>query len=189
MGTYQYAITKTKRIKGLSEVFGDIGVVEFRYKYSWADNPSYEKQCERLDANINRKWADKELPILVTNKKGTSLSVWVGNSANHCDADENSGEFGIGSLHGWNALEEWASTHGVLEIPLWLLQAGDDQEKGLIPFVPTTQADYRLLSDAYITLRLRERGDLYAMPQSRNNPYWSRIVESGWLDHYMQTAN
>jgi hypothetical protein len=173
MGVYQYAITKTKRIKGLSEVFGDIGVVEFRYKYSWSEDKAYEKYCARLDANINRKWAGKELPILVTNKKGTSLSVWVGNSANHCDADERSGEWEIGSSHGWDALAEWASTHGVLEIPLWLLQAGHDAyDSRLIPFVPTSEKAYRELSDACSTARLRNRGDVNAQPLIKNNRYW-----------------
>lgn len=186
MGTYQYAITKTKTIKGISEVVGEVGVYEFRYKYSWVENKTYEAKCARMDANIERKWAGKELPLVVTN--GKALSIWCGDSANWCDSDWKNGAQPIGSYEGFTRIWEWEKKTGKL-FPLWLLQAGEEQQKGDIPDVPLTKAEYLMMSDAYLTLRLRERGDLYAMPQTRNNPYWIRIVESEMLDHAMRTAN
>jgi hypothetical protein len=172
MGVYQYAITKTKRIKGLSDVFGDIGVVEFRYKYSWSPSEKFEKYCARLDANIDRKWAGTELPILVTDKKGRGLSVWVGDSANWCDGENKGGEAPIGSSQGWDALCYWAEHNGRLELPLWLMNAGDLEHRQEIPFVPTTEQAYRELVDACSTMRLRQRGDSNAQPQIPNNRYW-----------------
>lgn len=173
MGTYQYAITKTKRIKGLTDVFGDIGVVEFRYKYSWSPSEAFEKKCARLDANINRKWEGKQLPILVTDKNGRGLSVWVGDSANWCDGESRGGTMPIGSSQGWDALWRWAEQNGRLdELPLWLMTAGDFESSGEIPFVPSTEKEYRELVDACSTLRLRQRGDRNAQPQIPNNRYW-----------------
>lgn len=170
MGVYQYAITKTKRIKGLSEFVGDIGVVEFRYKYSWSPTEKFEKYCARLDANIERKWAGTELPILVTDKKSRGLAVWVGDSANWCDGDSKGGEMPIGSSQG-NIVLVRAIVAGV-EIPDWVFVAGDLESKHEIPFVPTTEQAFKELQDACITMRLRQRGDHNAQPMIPNNRYW-----------------
>ena len=170
MGVYQFAITKTKKIKGLSEFFGDIGVVEFRYKYSWSGNESFEKKCARLDANINRKWEGKQLPLLVTDSKGRGLSVWVGDSANWCDSDEKRGEVTIGSSEGNKALVR--AIMADVDVPQWLFTAGELEANGEIPFVPTTEQALKELQDACITRRLRQRGDLNAQPMIPNNRYW-----------------
>lgn len=168
MGVYQYAITKTKRIKGISETLGDIGIVEFRYKHLWSPNEALEKKFARLDANIDRKWAGKELPVLVTNPYGKGLYVWVGETANSCEMEN---LVSIGSSHGFDVLLKWANAHGVV-IPSWLEFAGECEHRNEIPYVPNTYREFRELHDACSTKRLRERGDVNAQPLIPNNRYW-----------------
>ena len=159
MGTYQYAITKTKKIQDLED-FGDIGVVEFRYKYSY-NNEAYEKKCERLDQNIERKWEGKQLPTLVT--LGEELYIWVGVSANWIDSDITHGAVSLATTHGFNELLRWESENKCTA-PAWLHQAILDVFDHNFRYVPTTKAKYYELVDATCTHRLRARGNLTAQP-------------------------
>lgn len=154
MGTYQYAITKTKKIADLAD-FGDIGVVEFRYKYNLFTNEKYEKSCARLDANIDRKWEGKKLPTLVT--LGEELYIWVGDSANWIDSDITHGVISLATTQGFEELRRWESENDE-QAPYWLISAISDVFDRNLRYVPTSKAKYYELIDATCTNRLRARG-------------------------------
>ena len=63
----------------------------------------------------------------------------------------------------------------------WVVTAIDAVDRGDIPFVPSTQKQYLLLSDAFITLRLRQRGDRNAQPVIPNNPEWVKLSTNAHL--------
>ena len=161
MGIYSYGITGTRHIDGI----GEVSTVRFRFSRSYADRERVERQ-RNADYRYLVRWDNREFPRLVVRHGG--LGVWTSKYAigNEC----------VQNLRG-NVLHYLPDAE-LNALPAWVLLAVEAVDRGDIPFVPTSHKEYLLLSDAYLTLRLRQRGDRNAEPLVRNNPWWVKLLKS-----------
>lgn len=170
MSLYSYGITGTRHLDG----FGEVSTIKFRYSHSWADTARIARQ-ERADERYLARWAGRTFPRLCIHHGG--LAVWT--------SDRAIGTECVDSLRG-NVLQYLPEAE-LNALPVWVVFAIGAVDRGEIPFVPSTEKQYRLLVDAYTTLRLRQRGDRNAQPLIPNNPWWVKLLKS---DHPLhQTIN
>lgn len=170
MSIYSYGITGTRHLDG----FGDVSTFKFRFSRSWADEARIARQ-ERADKRYLARWAGRKFSRLCIHRG--ALYVWTSDNA--------IGDECIESLRG-NVLK-YLSTEEVYALPAWVVFAIGAVDRGEIPFIPASRTEYRLLSDAYTTLRLRQRGDHNAQPLIPNNTWWDKLLKS---DHPLhQTIN
>lgn len=161
MSIYSYGITGTRHLDGI----GEVSTVKFRFSRSYADRARIARQ-ERADERYLARWEDRKFPHLVAYRG--ALGVWTSDNAIGDECIEN--------LRG-NVLKYLpeAELHA---LPVWVIFAVEAVDRGEIPHVPTSEKEYRLITDAYTTLRLRKRGDRNAQPLIRNNTWWVKLLKS-----------
>ena len=170
MSIYSYGITGTRHLDDI----GEVSTIKFRFSRSYADNARIARQ-QRADERYLARWAGRQFPRLCVHHG--ALGVWTSDNA--------IGDECIEPLRG-NVLQ-YLSNEDFYALPVWVLFAIGAVDRGEIPFVPSTEKQYRLLTDAYTTLRLRQRGDRNAQPLIPNNPWWVKLLKS---DHPLhQTVN
>ena len=162
MGIYSYGITGTRHLDGI----GEVSTVKFRFSRSYADRDRVARQ-RKADERYLARWEDQQFPRLVAYRG--ALGVWTSNDAIGDECIENLT---------YHSSAKYLTYEENLSLPLWVHNALEAVDRGEIPFVPTTEKEYRLLSDAYLTLRLRKRGDRNAEPLNPKNPWWVKLLKS-----------
>lgn len=161
MSIYSYGITGTRHLDGI----GQVSTVKFRFSRSYADNARIARQ-ERADKAYIDRFDGVEFSHLVAYRG--ALGVWTSDSVIGDECIEN--------LRG--GVLKYLPEAELNALPLWVIFAVQAVDRGDIPFVPTSEKEYRLITDAYITLRLRQRGDRNAQPLIRNNKWWVKLLNS-----------
>lgn len=160
MSIYSYGITGTRHLDGI----GEVSTVKFRYSHSWADTARIARQ-QRSDERYLARWAGRSFPRLIVRDGG--LGVWT--------SDRAIGSECIEPLRG-NVLKYLPEAE-FNALPAWVIFAVQAVDRAEIPFVPSSEKEYRHLSDAYTTLRLRQRGDRNAQPLIKNNKWWVKLCD------------
>lgn len=171
MSIYSYGITGTRHLDGI----GEVSKVQFRFSRSYADDARIARQ-ERADERYLARWAGRQFPRLVAYRG--ALGVWTSDLA--------IGDECIEPLRG-NVLKHLPEAE-LNALPVWVIFAVQAVDRGEIPHVPTSEKEYRLITDAYTTLRLRKRGDRNAQPLIRNNPWWVKLLKSDHPLHQTSIA-
>lgn len=161
MSIYSYGIAGTRHLTDV----GIVSTVKFRFSRSWADDERIARQ-ERADERYRARWAGRQFSRLCVYHG--ALGVWT--------SDEAIGDECVENLRG--DVLHYLTEAEVNALAPWVVFAIQAVDRGEIPFVPTTEKEYRLISDAYTTLRLRQRGDRNAQPLIRNNPWWVKLLNS-----------
>lgn len=161
MSIYSYGITGTRHLDGI----GEASTVKFRFSRSYANEARIARQ-ERADERYLARWAGRSFPRLVAYQG--ALGVWTSRDA--------IGDECIEALRG-NVLKYLPEAE-LSALPVWVVLAVEAVDRGEIPHVPTSEKEYRLITDAYTTLRLRQRGDSNAQPLIPNNPWWAKLLKS-----------
>lgn len=162
MSIYSYGITGTRHLDDI----GEVSTIKFRYSRSWTEHGIAQQW--KSDERYLARWAGRSFPRLVAYQG--ALYVWT--------SDKAIGDECIEQLRG-NVLKYLpeAEVNHILRSLSWVASAIDAVDKAEIPYVPTSKREYELLTDAYVTLRLRESGDRNAQPLIKNNKCWKHLCK------------